>query len=421
MSIAPWFTLPDNTGEVGSVIVVGAGLAGCHTARELARRNIKVTLVDAGEQIATGASANHTGIVKPFVTRTPSTTNAFYAAAFQYLLDCFAQSPALARLAEFNPCGVLQLTEQSYPDNPIYDVCSPHETSRIAGLPIDSQAIFFGKAGFLNPQALCANLIQHPNITLMLNTPVTGIVQKQSKWHLNINHGARSLKCKTLIFANGEQLNQFEPTQNLPITAARGQTSCFEFAAVSTDEAHQRQSSSGTLRTVVTGKHYVIPQKSSLIVGATFHRGNHNTKLSNADHQLNLQGLYSLIPILAVKPEAVSGFCGLRATTPDRLPVVGPVPDFGAYRLDYELIRNGLPATRFPTARYRNGLYVIGGFGSRGIVSAPFCARLLAQIICSGGQQTDAEGEQTDVSTWSDLVHPGRFIVRELRRSRPLI
>lgn len=428
---APWFALPTEPVVDATVVVLGAGLAGCHTAFELAKRNIKVLLLDAGHCIANGASGNSVGIVKPFVARSHSLSNEFYTAAFDYLLHRLESNPSLHERAEFKACGVLQLLERHYPSDPSYRMCSPKQASQIAGIPIDREAIFFSRGGYLNPQALCTAMLEHDNIDVQLNVCVKHIKRTDSQWFLNIENPLataanmagvsaqhKTIKCKTLILANGENIKQFDQTRELPITAARGQTSHFLLDTLKNSNTQEHSEQSYQLQTVVTGKRYAIPVNNGVVVGATFTRDDKNKQLTSADHDQNRQGLKTLLPSLDILDEAVSGFCGIRATTPDRLPVVGPVPDFDAYRLDYKLIKNGLPASRFVNARYQKDLFVIGGFGSRGIVSAPYCAMLLADHIDKPSTLAEADID-TDVNTlsiWSTLLHPARFIIRSLKR-----
>ena len=452
----PWFRLPqapavvkDNPTRQKSVIIIGSGLAGCHTARELARHNLAVTLIDASNTVAGGASGNIAGIVKPFVTRTPDKAHQFYKTAFNYLLSRFAQNPDLLASAQFQQCGVLQLLERAYPDSDMYRSCSSQQASELAGVAVNSNAIYFAQGGWLNPASLCQYLVEHNNITLRLHTHVQNISKTESGWLLSTQQtkaeqdsvDAESLSnvqfhCDTLVLANGHGLNQFDSTRALPITPARGQSSRFD---ITNDQC---------LKTVVTGKRYAIPDKNGVVVGASFVRDSQSRQIEQAEHRDNLFGLKTLLPTLDTATRAASGFCAIRATTPDRLPVVGPVPLFESYYKDYALLKNGLPETKFPVASYIDGLYVIGGFGSRGIVSAPYCARLLADYLSGqsdyavpanraaeqnstrqqhdGGKKADDEQAQNsepaeNLDSWSALIHPGRFLIRDLRRAKRLV
>lgn len=411
---APWFVLPRQAVIDSPVIVLGAGLAGCHMAFELATRNIRVLLLDAGSSLAAGASGNSVGIVKPFVTRNSGFTDQFYATAFNFLLHRLNTDIPLSERADFNACGVLQLLEKSYPPNPLYQICTDAQASQIAGTRIESNAIFFNRGGYLNPKTLCAALLKHENIDVQLNVCVNQIIREDSNWHLHISAPANktintdTLECGTLILANGHHINEFAQTKAMPITPARGQTSRFMQSA--TGDQH--------LQTVITGKRYAIPHHNSVVVGATFCRNNINCDVTCEDHENNRASLDTLLPSHHFDQKAVSGFCGIRATTPDRLPVVGPVPDFTAYSEDYGRIKDGLPASRFTEARYQKNLFVIGGFGSRGIVSAPYCAMLLAEQLCKAttSDTDEIESSGNTLSSWASLLHPGRFIIRALKR-----
>jgi len=423
----PWFKLPEQrqplpkgSASDASVVIVGCGLAGCHTAFELANRGINVIMLDSSERVAGGASGNTAGIVKPFVTRSPGITDRFYASAFSYLIERFASDQRLCKAAQFNQCGVLQLFENEYPASNAYTSCSPREASTLAGVHIDSPAVFFKNGGWLNPSALCKALIAHKNIEVRLQHRVASISRANNQWSVAIETGAETntnhtvkqrIECQLLILANGQHANRFGPTQDLPIAAARGQTSRFTAAG------------DATLKTVVTGKRYAIPVGKDVLVGASFTRDLSDTQILACEHKQNLAGLTALLPSLPIDPVAHSGFCGIRATTPDRFPMVGPVPDISTYHHDYARLKDGLAEHRFPNASYQDGLCIIGGFGSRGIVSAPYCAKLLVDHLCGSIERSKThKNENTpDLASWSALLHPARFKVRELKRARGLL
>ncbi len=415
MTTPPWFALPTsppqplNTKQTNTpVIVVGAGLAGCHLAFALAKQNVPVLLLDAADHIAAGASSNQAGIVKPFVTRDPTLADQFYDTAFNYLRSLLNNHEHLKEHAAFKACGVLQLLNNPYPDNKSYVSCNVDQTSAQAGIAIDSAALYFSQAGWLNPAQLCHGLVQHDNINIRLSTFVRSIKASACGWLVETESGInnerdiQTLECTQLILANGECLNQFNQTRDLPIAPASGQTSRFKVLG------------ENPLRKVITGKRYVIPDGENVIVGASFTRNATSREIRPEEHEKNRQALKELLPTIQVSDE-VAGFSGVRSTTPDRLPVLGPMPDLSRYRHDYALLKNGLPQHRFPLASYHTGLSVIGGFGSRGIVSAPLCARLLATYLTHQG--AGAQNNASQLAYWSSLLHPGRFMVRTLKRS----
>ena len=103
----------------------------------------------------------------------------------------------------------------------------------------------------------------------------------------------------------------------------------------------------------------------------------------------------------AIDPSTLGGRVGFRPMSPDRLPIVGPVPDSAAATPNCRL--NSLP--RLP------GLWCIQGFGARGIVWSALMADLLVSRL---------EGEPLPLE--NDLaaaVDPGRFLIKGSRRPGP--
>ena len=58
------------------VVVVGAGVVGCATARELARWNLNVAVLEAGSDVAEGASKANSAIVHAGFDAKPGTNKA---------------------------------------------------------------------------------------------------------------------------------------------------------------------------------------------------------------------------------------------------------------------------------------------------------------------------------------------------------
>jgi len=58
------------------VLVIGAGVVGCATARELSRYNLNVTVLEAGSDVAEGASKANSAIVHVGFDAKPGTNKA---------------------------------------------------------------------------------------------------------------------------------------------------------------------------------------------------------------------------------------------------------------------------------------------------------------------------------------------------------
>ena len=96
-------------------------------------------------------------------------------------------------------------------------------------------------------------------------------------------------------------------------------------------------------------------------------------------------------------PAQLTGAVGFRCVTPDRLPLIGALPDIQAPA-------SGLsPLPRLP------GLYGALAYASRGLTWAAFGAELIASLV---------EGEPLPLeSDLTDAVDPGRFALRRARRN----
>ncbi len=104
---------------------------------------------------------------------------------------------------------------------------------------------------------------------------------------------------------------------------------------------------------------------------------------------------------------------GWRATTPDRLPLVGALP-WHADRLSdarhtrREQVRM-LPRERHSLdGRTQGGLYVLSGLGSRGITWAALAGELLAHWVAGSVCPVEAE--------LRDAMDPARFLARQHRQ-----
>jgi tRNA 5-methylaminomethyl-2-thiouridine biosynthesis bifunctional protein len=106
-----------------------------------------------------------------------------------------------------------------------------------------------------------------------------------------------------------------------------------------------------------------------MVAGASFHLEDADPGLRVADHSENLEKLARLLPsFVPPLPEAtiaaLPGRVGFRPMSPDRLPIVGAVPD------PDRPFRRHMPT--------QPGLWCVQGFGSRGIVWSALMADLLA-------------------------------------------
>ncbi|WP_312854497.1 FAD-dependent oxidoreductase [Paludibacterium denitrificans] len=106
----------------------------------------------------------------------------------------------------------------------------------------------------------------------------------------------------------------------------------------------------------------------------------------------------------------LSGRAAFRSTSPDYLPIIGPVvrqQDF----IDSYLPLSKDATLKLDTAAPRvEGLYVNTAHGSRGMITAPLSGEILAAYL-------DNEPAPLPVSLMQ-AIHPNRFTLRDLIRQK---
>jgi len=82
------------------------------------------------------------------------------------------------------------------------------------------------------------------------------------------------------------------------------------------------------------------------------------------------------------------------------------------YTQHYADLHQGKYWKKYPSAEYQKGLYILGGFGSRGLTTSGLCAHLLAKQI------DQANTLSTQEQKLLHSLHPARFIIKNLKKNR---
>ncbi|EXJ12199.1 bifunctional tRNA (5-methylaminomethyl-2-thiouridine)(34)-methyltransferase MnmD/FAD-dependent 5-carboxymethylaminomethyl-2-thiouridine(34) oxidoreductase MnmC [Nitrincola nitratireducens] len=393
-------------------IVVGAGLAGCHTARALAERGVRVTLIDQNSQIAQGGSGNPQGALyaKLAMEQTPSSELHLFGLLYSVNL--------VSSLLETQPnvgalCGVLQLatTDKEHErqtrllqanlfSTDILQAVSSHDASELANALIDKPGLFFPKAGWVSPVAWCAHLINHPLINCHFSEQVTklDVLSAPRRWRITTNKDL--YESESVILCSASDTQRLSPVQHLPLKAIRGQTSQIPSSGLP------------DLKTVVCGDGYISPAlNESYCFGATFDLHDLSREVKVKDHQHNLQSLSRVLPDFAkVDPNQCNGRVGYRCSTPDYLPLVGEVGDYESFVKTYARLRVDSNWKDFETPLMHQGLYVNVGHGSKGLITCPISADVLAAMIAGTPSPLP--------NRLMERLDPNRFILRDLIRNR---
>ena len=100
------------------------------------------------------------------------------------------------------------------------------------------------------------------------------------------------------------------------------------------------------------------------------------------------------------------GCAAIRAVSPDRLPLVGPVADKSIFNQTYKDAAMGSTKSNYPAPTYLPGLYLATGFGSRGMAWIPLCAETLA---CQINNEPNPLNQPL-----LNAIHPNRILMRQL-------
>ena len=407
----PWFARPPRPAE-RRALIIGAGLAGCASAASLAARGWQVTLLERHGEVAEEGSGNPQGVLYLKLSAHGTPLSRLLLAGFGYTRRLLER---LERGVDWDACGVLQLAfdakeaerqaqlAAAFPPG-LLQPLTQAEAEHRAGIALPSGGLFYPEAGWAHPPALCRLLAQHPNIQLLTHREALSIRREDGEWQA---HGADGLLAAApiLVLANATDAATFEPTQHLPLKRIRGQITRVPATPASR-----------ALRTVLCAEGYVAPPRGDEhTVGASFDLHNRQQGVTTEEHIGNLKRLREISADLAERletdrldPASLQGRAAYRCTSPDYLPLVGPLADPLAFAERYAVLARDARQVPDAPCPWLDGLYVNLAHGSRGVVTAPLCGELLAAWL---------ENEPLPLPlAVAEACHPNRFPLRQLVR-----
>lgn len=354
-------------------VVVGAGLAGACVAASLARRGWRVTVLDAAPQPAQGASGVPAAICAPHTSPDDSLISRVSRAGLRLLRHTLHTVAADLQGSAWHMTGVLEHAVGQSPrlagESSEWQAWSTPASAAqctAAHLPADAPALWHASGGWLQPGLLVRRLLALPGITHRPETRVRRLTHEEraaQPWQL-FDRGEQPLaEADLVVICAGPGTSELLPGA-LPLQPVRGMTSWGTHAQTPGDAPWPS--------TPVNGHGMLIPHvrlddQDAWVCGSTFERGEDALPLTPADvaaaHEANRAKLGALLPALETELStlfstagALRHWSGVRCTTPDHLPLVGPLDE-----------------TAHPP-----GLWVCTGLGARGATLAPLCAELLA-------------------------------------------
>ena len=316
---------PANTVVPTRCIVVGAGLAGAAAAASLVRRGWRVTVLDAADAPAAGASSLPAGLLAP---------------------NYSADDNLLSRLTRSGIRVTSQQARALLHDGIDFQLCGVREL-RDAGTPVR----WHEHGGWIKPAALVRAWLSQPGIEWRGNVKVDRIVRRDDgQWQLLDVRGTALAQVGLVIIAAAHASGALSGS-GLPLQPVRGQVSWAPHQAGSTLPATPLNGNGHLIAHVPLGAAF------TWFCGSTFQRGETDLAPRAADHAYNFERLSALLPAAAREVSAVfadasvGAWTGVRCASADRRPLVGELAP---------------------------GLWVSTAMGSRGLTFASLCAELLA-------------------------------------------
>lgn len=385
-------------------LVVGAGLAGAAACASLCARGWRVTLIERHPLPAMEASGNLAGIFMPLLSRDDNIPTRLTRAAYLYALRAWRQLGGIGGAIEGQECGVLQLARDAahaevsraiardiqYPPE-FARWLEPPEAEALLGLPAPDGGWLFPQGGWARPGSVCEAMLRAcgERLETRFGAGTIALEHDGKEWQALGPDGEMLAQAPTVVLANGTGARSLAQSRALPLAALRGQVS------------HLDSSTLPALPLVLCREAYLAPAAGGITCAGATYDLDADPQLRQSSHDENIGRMRKLLSDPAAAEGApLAGRVGLRCVAPDRLPLVGPLPDFGAAGRT-ERLRE---VPRHP------GLHALLGYASRGLIWAPLAAELLAAQL---------EGEPLPLETaLVDALDPARFVLRARRAPR---
>ncbi|QDQ25145.1 FAD-dependent 5-carboxymethylaminomethyl-2-thiouridine(34) oxidoreductase MnmC [Chitinimonas arctica] len=374
-------------------IVLGAGLAGSAVAERLARRGWRITLLERHASPAQGASGNHAGVYRPVISSDDNLQARLARACFLYGQRRMASLPGLL----WRRCGTLQLARDEaeaarfelgarqaiFP--PAYlEFVDRDRASRLAGQTVATSGIFFPQGAVIHPPSLVDAQLSAGGSAVYshFGVEVDRLAHTDGAWQALASDGSVLGQAPVLILANAADAARFAPELGL--------------SSESRYVSYLPQHTAPAIATVICRGAYLTPALAGL---ACLGSSACSSEAEETTAQTANRGLLGQMLPDSTLPTGDCAPAGRRCSRPntiDRMPLAGPLADTRQFQPKH--------AGSLHLAPRRNGLYILGGFGARGLVWSGLMAELLASQI---------EGEPLPVERELVLaVDPARFLSR---------
>ena len=365
-------------------VVVGAGIAGAAVASRLCAEGWRITLIDRLPGPG-GAGSNQPLIADHLHLSPDDNVLARLTRAAMLLRDPADAGGAPAgrlTLATDDDAATLQqslLDRLRFPEGFARwldaDAAADH-----AGCKLPRGGIWVPGSTIANPSIRIAEQIKSAGAALTwigaADVAQLDRLPDGDGWSVTSRDGRVLAQAPVVVLCDAGGGGLGPPIRSLALRRVRGQTSWL---------SHPRLAG---LRTVLGGAAYMVPSAGRTLIGSTYDDLDSCLPDAEADRS-NARRAASMLAAESDSfgPHVSSASLGFRWTAPDRLPLIGLMPDEAeAERSRADLLRN----ERLPLPHHR-GLYCVRGFGSRGLLWSTLAAELVVCWLEGGPVPLEAE------------------------------
>jgi len=325
------------------------------TARELAMRGLSVTLFDKGKlgRESSWAAGGILSSMRPWSEAPDSSelTNLgkeCYANFVEELkqetgIDSECYQSGLLMINETD----VEQTRQWANENQVLIVENHEEYPSNMRLPVKS--IFLPEIAQVRVsrllKALHASLMKL-GVTILENTEITGLEIYKARCK-SVTIGSKKYDADSFIISAGAWSQQILGSVNegIKIKPVMGQMLCVKFPSQQLETM------------VLDGGHYIIPRKDGhVLIGSTMEDIGFDKETTQSARNELMEWACSLWPDIA-NARFVKHWSGLRPATDNGKPYLGKLDDY-------------------------ENIYINAGHFRKGIIQAPICARIIADMVC---------------------------------------
>lgn len=381
----PWFAKSPSLHKNAHIAVIGGGISGITTAYHLKQNGYNVILIEKNNDIMSAASGNPAAILYPYISSETSIKKDFYLNAYSYAIDFYKKLGNNI----FTECPLIKIPQNEEDKKRFKKILKSYPSNL---LHIENDRLVFTKGGYIKPSHIIQTLKE--KLHIILNSEITHLTFKNdNKWALySKEHNV--LNTDAIVICNSHDILNFNQTKHLSLEKKSGQIS------------YLKPDYSDPF--ILSSEGYLTPPIDTEIgianlCGSTFERNN-SLKITEKAHKKNIHKC----PITIDESKVIGGRRGIRAMTPDHMPILGAVANYDYFQSEYADIHHGSRHKKFPPALYHPYLYVNVGLGARGFLTAPYLANLLCSQISGTSFPLNEKIRE--------ILHPARFIIKKLSK-----